>query len=383
MKNLLVASFLMASSLWGQGSVEFRPVESIRILQNQDRLVIQIPPKAHLKTTFLKVEALSSPQAIRMGELPKASGKDELGDDIYRQELVWPILFNTTETDLELTVTYQPCTEGPGGICYPPTQQKVKVRSIASSSTGFSFPWWSFLGIFFAGLLASLTPCVYPMIPITIAVIGIRDISKKRAAILTLALVMGMALMYSLLGIFAVLSGNVFDTITSNGGGFGNGYATPGSSGGTGGSGGGGHGRIGGPAGTGGAGNTPSVNPSQGNNGGSGTTSEGQGGGGGGASLVGGDATASPGGNGGAGGAGIASTISGASAGYAGGGGGATFGGTAGAGGLGGGGAGGKNVAGTAGTTNSGGGGGGGNYSPSLDYSGGSGGSGIVILKWS
>ena len=213
MKNLLVASFLMASSLWGQVSVEFRPVESIRILQNQDRLVIQIPPKAHLKTTFLKVEALSSPQAIRMGELPKASGKDELGDNIYRQELIWPILFNTTETDLELTVTYQPCTEGPGGICYPPTQQKIKVRSVASSSTDISFPWWSFLGIFFAGLLASLTPCVYPMIPITIAVIGIRDISKKRAAILTLALVMGMAIMYSLLGIFAVLSGNVFGSI--------------------------------------------------------------------------------------------------------------------------------------------------------------------------
>ncbi|MFZ9186462.1 MAG: hypothetical protein ACO219_02640 [Holophagaceae bacterium] len=49
MKNLLVASFLMASSLWGQVSVEFRPVESIRILQNQDRLVIQIPPKATSK----------------------------------------------------------------------------------------------------------------------------------------------------------------------------------------------------------------------------------------------------------------------------------------------------------------------------------------------
>lgn len=170
----------MVSNLWGQGQVEFRPIESIRIEQNGDRLVIQIPPKAHLKTTFLKVEALSSPQAIRMGALPRASGQDELGDDIYRQELIWPIFFNTVEPELELTVTYQPCTEGPGGICYPPTQQKIKVRPMVSqSSADPSFPWWSFISIFFAGLLASFTPCVYPMIPITIAVIGIRDISRK------------------------------------------------------------------------------------------------------------------------------------------------------------------------------------------------------------
>lgn len=91
MKNSFAAFFLLVSNLWGQGQVEFRPIESIRIEQNGDRLVIQIPPKAHLKTTFLKVEALSSPQAIRMGALPRASGQDELGDDIYRQELIWPI----------------------------------------------------------------------------------------------------------------------------------------------------------------------------------------------------------------------------------------------------------------------------------------------------
>lgn len=217
MKNSFAAFFLLVSNLWGQAQVEFRPIESIRIEQNADRLVIQIPPKAHLKTTFLKVEALSSPQAIRMGTLPRASGQDELGDDIYRQELIWPIFFNTVEPELELTVTYQPCTEGPGGICYPPTQQKIKVRPMVSPSSGDpSFPWWSFISIFFAGLLASFTPCVYPMIPITIAVIGIRDISKKRAAVLTFALVMGMALTYSMLGIIAALSGSIFGSILSS-----------------------------------------------------------------------------------------------------------------------------------------------------------------------
>lgn len=217
MKNFLAVLVFLFTNLWGQTPTAFHPKTSIQIQQKEDRLVILIPPKTHLKTTFLKVESTSSPQAIRMGTLPPASGQDELGDDIYRQELIWPMLFNTSEPELEVTVTYQPCTEGPGGICYPPTQQKIKVRPVESlSSPETPFSWWTLVSIFFAGLLASLTPCVYPMIPITMAVIGIRDISKRKAAVLTLALVIGMAITYSTLGVIAALSGNVFGSILSS-----------------------------------------------------------------------------------------------------------------------------------------------------------------------
>lgn len=217
MKNFLAVLVFLFTNLWGQTPTAFHPKTSIQIQQKEDRLVILIPPKTHLKTTFLKVESTSSPQAIRMGTLPPASGQDELGDDIYRQELIWPMLFNTSEPELEVTVTYQPCTEGPGGICYPPTQQKIKVRPVESlSSLETPFSWWTLVSIFFAGLLASLTPCVYPMIPITMAVIGIRDISKRKAAVLTLALVIGMAITYSTLGVIAALSGNVFGSILSS-----------------------------------------------------------------------------------------------------------------------------------------------------------------------
>ncbi len=67
---------------------------------------------------------------------------------------------------------------------------------------------WMFLGSFGAGFLTSLTPCVYPMIPITLAIFGARgkDVSKKRALGLATAYVSGMAVTYAALGVaFALL----------------------------------------------------------------------------------------------------------------------------------------------------------------------------------
>lgn len=159
-------------------------------------------------------------------------------------------------------------------------------------------------------------------------------------------------------------SNSVFSTITSTGGG-GGGGADVNKAGLTGGSGGGGN-----PIGTGTA--------NQGYNGGQ------YSGGGGGAGQVGADASGSDGGKGGNG---VATSISGASTTYAGGGGG-SGGGAAnpGAGGTGGGGAGrnGTNN-GTNGTANTGGGGGAGgvlNADPYTRYAGGTGGSGIVIVRY-
>lgn len=75
------------------------------------------------------------------------------------------------------------------------------------------------LGIaFFGGVLASLTPCVYPMIPITAGVIGHANIggSRLRGFFLSLVYVFGMALAYAALGIFAAASGRFFGAINSS-----------------------------------------------------------------------------------------------------------------------------------------------------------------------
>ena len=186
-----------------------------------------------------------------------------------------------------------------------------------------------------------------------------------------------------------------FSTITSAGGG-GGGAANPSSPTGpgvAGGSGGGAGNRQGCGTMPGGAGNTPPVSPSQGNTGGPavGPGPVTPGGGGGGATAVGTTATASVG-NGVAGGAGATTTISNVSTAYAGGGGGGasyccgSTCRTGGPGGVGGGGAGGASPGGNvgiAGTVNTGGGGGGGGnpsgHGPSI---GGTGGSGIVIIRY-
>ncbi len=69
---------------------------------------------------------------------------------------------------------------------------------------------WMYLASFGFGFLTSLTPCVYPMIPITLAIFGARgqDVSKRRALLLATSYVVGMGVTYSVLGVaIALLSG--------------------------------------------------------------------------------------------------------------------------------------------------------------------------------
>ena len=71
----------------------------------------------------------------------------------------------------------------------------------------------TFAILYLAGVLTSLTPCVYPLIPITVGVFGARGAqSKARAAGLSATYVGGIAVTYSALGLFAALSGKAFGT---------------------------------------------------------------------------------------------------------------------------------------------------------------------------
>ena len=73
--------------------------------------------------------------------------------------------------------------------------------------------------LFGAGVLTSLTPCIYPMIPITAAVIAGTSTdgqSRVRTVMLTLTYALGLALFYALLGLLAGLTGSLFGTVASN-----------------------------------------------------------------------------------------------------------------------------------------------------------------------
>ena len=73
--------------------------------------------------------------------------------------------------------------------------------------------------LFGAGLLTSLTPCVYPMIPVTAGLLAgsaRAGASRRRTAGLTLAYVLGVAVFYALLGALAGATGRLFGTVASN-----------------------------------------------------------------------------------------------------------------------------------------------------------------------
>lgn len=89
-----------------------------------------------------------------------------------------------------------------------------------SASPGTALPL-----LFVAGVLTSLTPCIYPMIPITAAIVGgeatrsgeggVRR-SRLRPLLLSLTYVVGLALVYAALGLFAGMSGTMFGRVSTN-----------------------------------------------------------------------------------------------------------------------------------------------------------------------
>jgi thiol:disulfide interchange protein DsbD len=77
---------------------------------------------------------------------------------------------------------------------------------------------WMYLASFGFGFLTSLTPCVYPMIPITLGIFGARgkDVRLGKALLLATAYVVGMGLTYATLGVTIALVGGQFGTLLAN-----------------------------------------------------------------------------------------------------------------------------------------------------------------------
>jgi len=94
--------------------------------------------------------------------------------------------------------------------------QDASIAQMLSGNPALALPV-----LFAGGVLTSLTPCVYPMIPITAAIVGgqsagDRSGSMLRPALLTFTYVVGLALVYSALGVFAGLTGTLFGSVSTN-----------------------------------------------------------------------------------------------------------------------------------------------------------------------
>ncbi|WP_284507198.1 protein-disulfide reductase DsbD [Caballeronia sp. ATUFL_M2_KS44] len=155
--------------------------------------------------------------------------------ETYRGELVIRIPVAQAKGPFELAVTSQGCAEK--GICYPPMERVYRVKGAAlqaagaspSTSADDSQSWFeratsadyaqsmlqgggffAVVGLYFvAGMVLSLLPCSYPMIPILSAIIvgeGARA-TRSRGFALSTCYVVGMALVYTALGVAAALVG--------------------------------------------------------------------------------------------------------------------------------------------------------------------------------
>ncbi|MDR5835017.1 protein-disulfide reductase DsbD [Caballeronia sp. LZ034LL] len=155
--------------------------------------------------------------------------------ETYRGELSIRVPVTQAKGPFELAVTSQGCADQ--GICYPPMEKTYRVKGDAlqpaatanAPSTDTHTSWFeratsadyaqsmlegggffTVVGLYFlAGMVLSLLPCSYPMIPILSAIIvgeGAR-VTRGRGFALSVSYVIGMALVYTVLGIAAALVG--------------------------------------------------------------------------------------------------------------------------------------------------------------------------------
>ena len=110
---------------------------------------------------------------------------------------------------------------GAGGVTPAPAIIAFVPQEAARglSETLASSPLLAIAVLFGAGVATSLTPCVYPMIPITASVISgtARDRQPWRRTLgLTMTYVTAMALLYAALGLLAGLTGTLFGTVSAS-----------------------------------------------------------------------------------------------------------------------------------------------------------------------
>lgn len=144
--------------------------------------------------------------------------------------------FKAAEFTIEGSVGYQACDNT---MCLPPAEAKFSKKVTVTGGTGVAVPVnapnvmaptkkeaagkpaaspfggkglpLTFLLVFLGGLALNLTPCIYPLIPITISYFGGQAEGKKGGAVAHAVIyVLGMAATYSVLGVIAAFTGSLF-----------------------------------------------------------------------------------------------------------------------------------------------------------------------------
>ncbi|PKO35422.1 MAG: thiol:disulfide interchange protein [Betaproteobacteria bacterium HGW-Betaproteobacteria-7] len=222
--------------------VAFKP--TARALDGQTvEVVYTIAKDYYLYRDKFRFAAEGEAATLGTPVLPKGKEKDD--DTFGKVEVYYKTVairlpverISSGELPLRLAVTSQGCAEA--GVCYPPQTQSVSLTlpdpattpsaSLADDGAGDESGliaatlkdagFWAILAFFFlAGLGLSLTPCVFPMIPILSGIIAGQGhkASHARGFALSLTYVLGMALTYAAVGVAAGLSGTLLSAALQN-----------------------------------------------------------------------------------------------------------------------------------------------------------------------
>ena len=240
-------------AMFGAGSAgnadEFLDPEQAFILSavataaNRVELDWVIAPGYYLYKSRMKVEPAVAGAPIGTLVLPtgEAHSDEYFGEqEVYRDAVQASFSAPLTTAGTQFKVTYQGCADA--GLCYPPITKTVSVTlplegGSATGSVSADDPAagagnrfvseqdrlaalirdgklvWVLLSFFGAGLLLAFTPCVLPMVPILSGLIAGQgdNVPKGRAFGLSVAYVLGMALMYTGAGIAAGALGSGFN----------------------------------------------------------------------------------------------------------------------------------------------------------------------------
>jgi len=212
---------------------------------------MSVDPDYHItdiKNNFFTIE-LGKNEYLEIGETLFPKGVVYADEMVFKGEFEVKVYVKalkpvTEPQELKFTVSYQICQEEPEELCYPPESKDIKVKisqtfkeykiqeqtgakkeAPAQETEDESFGQWMervikqelekksillFLLVFLAGFLTSFTPCVYPVIPIVMGFVGTRSGGKKlKGFYLSVFFVLGLAFVYSILGVIAATTGTM------------------------------------------------------------------------------------------------------------------------------------------------------------------------------
>jgi thioredoxin:protein disulfide reductase len=244
---ICIAPLAQADMLSFGGQPKFLPADQAFALEvhavDQRTLLasFKVTPGYYLYRDKITFSVADGKTRITRITLPKGETKNDPNFgmiEVYHQSFQAEIVLEKADAGkpLVLNASYQGCSDK--GLCYPPIDKTLNIEltqsiseaplpPVAPSIAATAAPvnenariaglfkdgsFWLIISFFFgAGLLLSLTPCVFPMIPILSGIIVGRGhkITHMHAFVLSLAYVLGMAVTYAVAGVAAGYSGNL------------------------------------------------------------------------------------------------------------------------------------------------------------------------------